>query len=262
MESFYRRRDESTFESTPATAGPWGPHSQHAGPPSALLVKAIEEQYVAVDQRLGRVSVDILAPIPVAPISVTTAVMRPGKRTALIEATGTVGDRSVLCVRAWRFPRITDDYPATTETAADLSDEIERAGEGGEIPGASVDGYLSATQFRFTEGSFAEFGPAAAWGRSLHTLLPGEELTPWQRVLILADSSSGLSMAADPRRYPAINSDLLVVLHRDPVGDWIGIDAETHSARGHGAAAYARLADSSGIIGSCTQSLYATTAAQ
>lgn len=203
---------------------------------------------------------DILAPIRVAPIAVTTSVMRPGKRTALLEATGTVGDRPVLCVRAWRFPRIGGDYPATPEIASDLRGETDRAEDGGVIPGAHVDGYLSATQFRFTTGSFAEFGPAEAWGRSLCTRLPGEELTPWQRVLILADSSSGMSMAADPRRHPAINSDLHVAVHRDPVGDWIGIRSETHSARGHGAAAYARLADVSGIVGTCAQSLYASTA--
>ena len=205
-------------------------------------------------------SVDILAPIRVAPIAVTTSVKRPGKRTALLEATGTVGDRPVLCVRAWRFPRIGGDYPATPEIASDLRGETDRAEDGGVIPVAHVDGYLSATQFRFTTGSFAEFGPAEAWGRSLCTRLPGEELTPWQRV----PDSRGLverrEYGRGPRRYPAINSDLHVVVHRDPVGDWIGIRSETHSARGHGAAAYARLADVSGIVGACAQSLYASTA--
>lgn len=104
------------------------------------------------------------------------------------------------------------------------------------------------------------FGPATAWGRTRCALVLGEQLTPWQRVLILTDSSSGLSMAADPRRYPAINPDLHVVLHRDPVGDWIGIDAHTHTVPGHGSAAYARVSDAAGIVGTSTQTLYASTA--
>ncbi|MBH0120745.1 thioesterase family protein [Rhodococcus sp. HM1] len=259
VDGFYERRDETTFESTPATAGPWGPQAQHAGPPSALLTGEIERHHVADGQRLGGVSVDILAPIPVAPITVTTSVVRPGRRTALIQATGVVGERPVLSVRAWRLARVDDDYPAVDPTPPVLDTDPDHAQDGGVIPGANTDGYLAATQFRFTTGSFAEFGPAAAWGRSLCALVAGEEPSPWQRVLILADSSSGMSLAAHPGRFPAINADLHVVLHRDPVGDWIGIDAVTHSMPGHGAAAYARLSDTTGLIGTCAQTLYAST---
>lgn len=260
MDSFYKRCDESTFESTPATAGPWGPQTQHAGPPSALLAGEIERLHIADGQRLGRVSVDILAPIPVAPITVSTSVVRPGKRTALIEATGMVHDKPVLCVRAWKLARVPGDYPATDPAPLLSHDRPEQAHDGGAIPGASLDGYLSATQFRFTAGSFAEFGAATAWGRPLADLVLGEELTPWQRVLILTDSSSGVSLAANPRQYPAINSDLHVVLHRDPVGNWVGIDAATHAVPGHGAATYARLSDAAGMVGTCTQTLYASIA--
>lgn len=260
MDSFYKRCGESLFESTPATAGPWGPQTQHAGPPSALLAAEIERLYVTVGQRLGRVSVDVLAPIPVAPITVSTSVVRPGKRTALIEAVGVVEDKPVLSVRAWRFARSPHDYPASEPSTLLTHDLPERARDGGVIAGASLDGYLSATTFRFTAGSFAEYGPATAWGRSRCDLVLGEELTPWQRVLILTDSASGLSLTADPRRHPAINSDLHVVLHRDPVGDWIGIDAVTHTVPGHGAAAYARLSDAAGMAGTSTQTLYASNA--
>lgn len=258
MDSFYIRRDECTFESTPATAGPWSPHTQHAGPPSALLAGEIERLHVSDGQRLGRVSVDILAPIPVAPITVSTSVVRPGKRTALIEATGIVDDKPVVCVRAWRFARVSGDYPTTGAAPLLPHDRPEQAYDGGAIPGANLDGYLSATQFRFTTGSFAEFGAATAWGRSLHTLVLDEELTTWQRVLILTDSASGVSLATNPRRYPAINSDLHVVLHRDPVGDWVGIDAATHAVPGHGAAAYARLSDATGMVGTSAQTLFAS----
>lgn len=260
MDSFCTRCGDSTFESTPVTAGPWGPQTQHAGPPSALLAGEIERLHVSEGRRLGRVAVDILAPIPVAPITVSTSVARPGTRTTLIEAVGTINDTPVVAVRAWVLARVPCDYPATEPSSLPGYDRPERARDGGTIAGASLDGYLGATQFRFTAGSFAEFGPATAWGRTRCALVLGEELTPWQRVLILTDSSSGLSMAADPRRYPAINPDLHVVLHRDPVGDWIGIDARTHTVPGHGSAAYARVSDAAGMVGTSTQTLYASTA--
>ncbi|MBY8883061.1 hypothetical protein K7862_36320, partial [Streptomyces sp. PLK6-54] len=40
-EAFYRDLGAGVFESTRATAGPWGPKTQHAGPPSALLGRAL-----------------------------------------------------------------------------------------------------------------------------------------------------------------------------------------------------------------------------
>ncbi|MGK5522497.1 hypothetical protein ACSNN9_24510 [Micromonospora sp. URMC 107] len=38
-EAFYE--PAGRFGSTPATAGPWDPAAQHAGPPSALLARAL-----------------------------------------------------------------------------------------------------------------------------------------------------------------------------------------------------------------------------
>lgn len=40
--AFYQQMDHGRFGSTALTAGPWSAESQHAGPPSALLVRAME----------------------------------------------------------------------------------------------------------------------------------------------------------------------------------------------------------------------------
>ncbi len=42
VQPFYVATGPSTFLSTPSTAGPWGPDSQHGGPPAALLTRAVE----------------------------------------------------------------------------------------------------------------------------------------------------------------------------------------------------------------------------
>jgi len=119
------------------------------------------------------------------------------------------------------------------------------------------DGYLASIELGFTAGSFAEPGPAMAWGRQRIPLLDGEHPTPWQRVLLLADSASGISLALDPSQYPAINCDLSVTVHRDPVGEWIGLDAQTTISSGQGATTTATLLDRSGPIGTATQALLA-----
>lgn len=42
MTAFYRPVGEGVLAATEHTVGPWVPTDQHAGPPSALLVRALE----------------------------------------------------------------------------------------------------------------------------------------------------------------------------------------------------------------------------
>lgn len=251
--SFFEQKDESTFLSLDATVGPWSPEHQHGGPISALLARAIETRHVEPGQRLARVALDFLAPVPVAPISIETRVLKPGRRTCLVEATASADGVPVLTARAWRLAVIEEDYPVTDGARA----AVEPVGaDGGLLPGVPTGGYLAATEFRFTAGRFDTMGPAAAWARPLCPLLSGEPLTPWQRVLVVVDSGSGISAAADPRRFPAINVDLTLALHRDPEGEWVHLDAVTRSARG--ALACTQVSDVLGPVGTATQALLAS----
>ncbi len=60
---------------TELTRGPWDPGAQHAGPPSALLGREIERLPDAGEFQVGRVTFEILRPVPIAPV----AVERPGR---------------------------------------------------------------------------------------------------------------------------------------------------------------------------------------
>ena len=70
--------DGDTVVPSELTRGPWDPNSQHAGPPSALLARALESCEPRVGSRIGRVTVEILAPVPIAPMTVSARVVRPG----------------------------------------------------------------------------------------------------------------------------------------------------------------------------------------
>ena len=76
-------------------------------------------------------------------------------------------------------------------------------------------------------------------------------------MLVVADSSNGISLALDPNQYPAINCDLSVTLHRDPVTEWIGLDAATTITAGSGAMTTSTVLDREGPIGIATQTLLA-----
>jgi hypothetical protein len=75
------------------------------------------------------------------------------------------------------------------------------------------------------------------------------------RALLLADSGNGISMALDPRAYIFINVDLTVILQRDPVGEWLLMDAVTTMGGTGTGLAETRLSDTAGEVGIGVQSL-------
>lgn len=251
--AFYSRIDNSTFESSLLTAGPWGSQSQHAGPPSALLARAFETFEPRPDVRLARVHVDILGPVPVAPLTITVEPVRQGRSVELLQAVVTAGGRNVLLARAWRMARAPGDMP-----------EVDDEGDGERVPESSdflmpdmyQDGYLSAVEWRYGHGYYGDPGPVTAWLRPRIPLVEGEELTGWQRTLLVADSASGVSMPVDPKRTPAINTDLSVALTREPRSDWIRLDAQTTIVPGGGAHTATRIGDEGGPIGHGSQALF------
>ncbi|HEU4360052.1 MAG TPA: thioesterase family protein [Mycobacterium sp.] len=254
-QAFYTQTGADVFDSSALTAGPWSPLTQHAGPPSALLARQIEHYQPRAGHRLARVTVDILAPVPVAPLQISVESLRRGKRVELLQATARAEGRPVLIAQAWRLIAASSDFPADA-AAPCPSDGTELTAQDIAHPdGWHRDGYLSAIDWCFEHGSFAELGPAKGWARPKMALVDGEPMTPWQRVLTVADSGSGISVCAPPAEHPAINCDFVVALHRDPVGEWVGLDSRTVVTPGAGAMTQTTVFDPTGAVGLATQTL-------
>lgn len=265
MEAFYRQVDEGRFESLPPTAGPWSPHAQHAGPPAALLARAMEMHEPRADMRLADVRLDILGPIPLAPLHVEVEVLRAGRSMELLQASASADGRPLAIARAWRIVRAPEDFPSLTG---------HRAGDPGvvpdtevtdderylQMPGAHEDGYLRAVEWRIVEGGVGTGGTTVAWGRQRIPLLAGEEPTPWQRTLVLADSGGGITLTVDPSRHTYINCDLHVALDRDPDGEWIRMSSQALASPGHGGTVHTTLADGHGDLGTGLQTMVAQNA--
>ena len=71
------------FAATPHTRGPWDPAHQHAGPPAALLGRALERCEPAEGMLLARLTFEILRPVPVGEVAVAARVIRPGRSVQL-----------------------------------------------------------------------------------------------------------------------------------------------------------------------------------
>jgi hypothetical protein len=91
--------------------------------------------------------------------------------------------------------------------------------------------------------------------RQLVPLVAGEEPSPLQRTLVIADVGNGISAVLDPREFLFINVDLTVHLERMPEGEWICVDAVTRPRRNGIGSAESELADRSGRIGRGVQTL-------
>ena len=63
----HRQATFQVFESTDGTRSNWDPEIQHGSPPLALMTKLIEEAAADSGLRIGRLTLDILGAIPVAP---------------------------------------------------------------------------------------------------------------------------------------------------------------------------------------------------
>ncbi len=103
-EAFYEPLGGGRFRSTAHTAGPWDVRSQHAGPPAALLGRALEATEPREGTLLARVTFEILGPVPVAEVEVESRVARPGRTVELLEAELQRRGPPVMTARAWRLP--------------------------------------------------------------------------------------------------------------------------------------------------------------
>lgn len=236
---------------TPATAGPWSPKAQHGGPPSGLLTRAIEA-LLEPGQVLARISVDLLGPVPVGRLRVTTAVERPGRTVALLSATlhDVEAGRPCAVARAWVLPDA-DDGPGKEVPLPHGPED----GSPGDLPPTWSRGYVDHVEWRWITGGVLSPGAATVWMRPSVPLLPGEPLTGTALLMTCVDSASGVSAALDPAEWSFMNTEITVHLLRAPVGDWVCVDAETTLGAAAAGIATATVHDQQGLVARTTQSL-------
>jgi hypothetical protein len=250
LDAFYERAGHA-FVPSELTRGPWDPGAQHAGPPSALLGRAVD-----IDGWLvGRITIEVLRPVPLAPLAVTSEVVRPGRNVELVAAVLSAAGsdpRPIARALAWRL-KIDD-------AVQPLADEPPPAGPAAGVerpffPTGQAVGYHTAMEYSFVEGAFTERGPARVWLRMRQPLVAGEPVSPLARVLVAADSGNGVSAALDYREHLFINTELTVHLVREPAGEWVHLDAVTRVGPHGVGLSETVLHDESGRLGRAAQTL-------
>jgi hypothetical protein len=255
-EAFYLPTSEpEVFTSTESTVGPWDPRLQHGGPPSALLARAVETTAASWPGTVVRMAVEILGPVPVAELTVRSAVTRSGRSVELIEAELAAEGRIAAKARAWRIRtnelELPDSVPGP-EAAPAFPTDAEP------LPVFAAP-FLQAMELRSASGSWLEAGAASCWFRQQIPLVAGEAPSGLQRLMAVADCGNGLSNVLPFEGWMFINPDLTVHLERYPQGEWICLEAASAIDPGGFGLARSTLYDRSGAVARGAQSLFVST---
>jgi acyl-CoA thioesterase len=255
--SAYVALDDGRFASTEFTRGPWHPEHQHGGPPIALVARAIEHAAAGLGlQHVGRLTANLLRPVPIAPLAVEVSTEYAGRNVAHFSARLIAGEKEVArCTAvAQRVGevRIPDDLPGhplpqAPRPVAEATPE--------RFPWSmKLTGYHDLIESRVAQGVMFR-GPSAVWMRMRYPLVRGEAPSGLQRIAVAADSANGISAVLEFGRYVFVNSDLTVNLLRPARGEWICIDAQTLLGPSGTGLAEGRVFDEEGLVGRATQSL-------
>jgi hypothetical protein len=261
-DSYYELIDDGDalgekFRATDLTISTWTSSIQHGGPPSALLVRALQRCVQRDDTRLSRVVVDLLGPIPVADeLWMRAKVERPGKQIELISAemlaAGPEGQpRPVARASGWRLHQLdtTDVVHAAALPLRPLTEARNRNFE------EKWDrNYLHSLDWRWLTKPLND-GPGESWIKPTVDVVKGETMTPLERLFAVADNANGIGTKLDITKYTFLNTDLVIHVHRVPDGEWIGIRAETNYGPDGIGTTIGTLLDERGAVGAIQQSV-------
>ncbi|PYF04540.1 thioesterase superfamily protein [Rhodopseudomonas faecalis] len=252
MEAIYRI-DGNHITTSPYAAGPWDLTMQHGSPPSALVAFIAESIPTAQPMQIVRLTIDLMRPVPVAPLTFETEVIRDGRKIQLC-AVRLLAEGVVVVSATVLKMRI---------GAQTLPDEIEHPPidvpppEQGQPLRAMGDNnpFVSCVSIREVHGGFLSLGPGAIWYRMDRPIVEGHAISPVMRAAVAADFSNATSAVLDFKEWTFINADLSINLARPPIGEWVLLNSEMWISPDGAGIASSKLGDLHGYFGRAVQSL-------
>jgi hypothetical protein len=254
MNCFFTSSDDEWFQPTDHTRGPWHRDHCHAGPPTGLLARSVEQ--LVPQQRLTRLTVNLLRPIPFAGFRITAALQKQGRLVSTCNA-AIVDEHDKVCAQSYSLHMT--EQPAVEMPSHHIETlDPNDAGPGlfpiqqtlHDLPAFNGDGVA----VRYPPGHDHRPGPTVAWMKTV-PLLSTETPSPFQRLCPLADCGNAFGRNADPSEVQFMNPDLTIHCHRDPLGDWLGTDVAGFWEPNGIGMADAHLFDRAGSVGRAVQTL-------
>lgn len=252
--------DGETLVPTELARGPWDPRALHGGPTAAAVTRAVEA-HLRLDAShqawsVARLTLELVRPVPVEALTVTTRTARPGRKVTLIEAVVAAGSAETVVARA-----VVMAIRQLPVEVADASAEVlgPPAVAPATSPPAGSGGWKGfhngAVEMRWETGTWERLGPATVWMRLAVPVVEGELASPTVTAAALADFGNGISAELDFGSWRFLNPELTVHLARPPQGQWVRLAARTRIGSTGMGLAESTLADRAGVFGRAAQSL-------
>ena len=225
-------REGEFFHPQPNAGSPWGPATLHGAAPAGLIGHALEQLLPSPEMQLARMTIDLFRPVPMAPLRLSSEVVRAGRKIHVVQVSLWADAVEVCRASGVMLRRTPIDLPANLLPAADKPAGPEglvitgiRDAAAGESAFALLPGFHTAIEVKRVSGGKGQ-GAGCAWLRIPIPLIDGLETTPLMRVTALSDLGNGIGqLQAEDVGF--INTDISLNLHRLPQGEWICIDART-----------------------------------
>ncbi|MFZ5533250.1 MAG: thioesterase family protein [Pseudomonadota bacterium] len=252
--------EQGRYHPTRYAVGPWDPRLLHGGATGGLVAHVLEAADPAPALQFVRLCIDLLRPVPLAPLTATARVVRSGARLCVMEAELRHEDKIVVKAQALKLmpdpvtvpeharpdrplPADPETIPVTDLMGRRLPELAQRR--------PSMHHCIEAKRVH----GFALRGEGAAWLRCAVPVVHGALLSPFARVATLADFGNGLAQLQVDSRTGCINADISLHLLRPPSAEWICLDARAELFDHGLGAVHTALFDPVGYIGRVTQTL-------
>jgi acyl-CoA thioesterase len=224
-EYFFRRESDRRFVPTERTRGPWDPRSMHGRVIAGLLAHVIEVEHGDPALQVTRLTVDMFRVAPMLPVEVSSRRVRDGNRIRVVDASMVADGVEVARASAVMLRRA-EQPPGEVwrpEPWAAPPPEALPAPEW-----AGREGFVPMWETRPADPSGGR-RPRRVWVREVVDFLEGEPASPLVRAAQAADYVNPLANSSD-LGLNFVNADLTLYLHRDPRGEWIGLDVASHQS--------------------------------
>ncbi|MCL0044107.1 thioesterase family protein [Dehalococcoidia bacterium] len=262
QQAFFERDPSKSnlYHPTVHARGPWDPSTLHGRVISGLLAYEAETNHNTPqeieDFQVSRVTVDMFRVPPMAPVMLGGKVVRTGRRIKVIDVHLTteypergwieIARATVVMLRKTQNPKGT----IWTPPKWGINAPDENLPMPHEIDGRKPT-KIHKPIWQILEVMPGSPGRRGAWVREIHELIAGEITSPLVRVAQVADVANPFANSGT-HGLAYINADVSLYLHRNPEGNWIGIENSYHGADNGTAVGTVTLYDKMGNIGSAT----------
>ena len=152
-----------------------------------------------VPMHIARVTIDLMRPVPVAPLTLETEVLREGRKIQLCAVRLLAGGVLTVAATVLKIKSQSQQLPPeATAPALELPGPDQSRIEDAAF---SSSPFLTGMSLRAARGRFGVPGPGAIWYRADRPLVEGSAISQAMRAVVASDFCNGTSAVLDFRQW-------------------------------------------------------------